>query len=378
MAEELNETHSDELELAQKILELTTYFQQNSTAIERIEASITSWESKIQDLDLQIASKFTELTNKVDENLNTFQNQLDSQIQDHNNLKENVQEQEEKIGLQAQEMKEKFEHQDQKVEEKFTLIAEHIDKITNEQKTTISALAEHVRSQLESLIKTDEIINESVNDINQLTNSHVKELEEVRKGLNDFKLKLQDLISISKKDQQTHFENFSRMIESLNENIRTEITLAMQTLKESDIEILNEISEHYMRKKAGEEIQKSVTNFYEEIQAQTTRSNEDFTENMKNSMMEYEKIIEEQSTGIQSYKEELDRIQVEIQDVIDRKVNEKYEAVFSLLATVTLHAEELMMLIKTAEIFVPREPGKKIGENVQRNSDQEKSEEEFQ
>ncbi len=95
-------------------------------------------------------------------------------------------------------------------------------------------------------------------------------------------------------------------------------------------------------------------------------------------MMEYEKTIENQTKSIQSYKDELDRIQKEIQDVIDRKVNEKYEAVFSLLATVTMHAEELMMLIKTAEIILPREPGKKEEDVSQQNIDQKKTEEEFQ
>jgi hypothetical protein len=214
-----------------------------------------------------------------------------------------------------------------------------------------------------------------MNILNQTTNSHTSELEALREGLKDCKNTLQDLISISKKDQKTHFENFSRMMESFNENIRTEIALSMQTLKESDIKILDKVSEDYMRKKAGEEMQKTVTNFYEEIQSQTTKTKEDLTESVQTSMQEYEKIIEAQSTSMTNYKEELERIQGEIQDIIDRKVNEKYEAVFSLLATVTMHAEELMMLVKTAEIHLPQEPVKKQGEDTQTNFDNENSEE---
>ncbi|MHA1512668.1 MAG: hypothetical protein ACTSRJ_01210 [Candidatus Hodarchaeales archaeon] len=79
------------------------------------------------------------------------------------------------------------------------------------------------------------------------------------------------------------------------------------------------------------------------------------THNLQKSVKEYEVLIDEQSENIQSYKDELERIQREIQAVIDRKVNEKYEAVFSLLATVALHTEELMILIKTAEIQIPKE-----------------------
>ncbi|MFX1538598.1 MAG: hypothetical protein ACFFDI_30795, partial [Promethearchaeota archaeon] len=37
----------------------------------------------------------------------------------------------------------------------------------------------------------------------------------------------------------------------------------------------------------------------------------------------------------------------------DRKVNEKYEVVFSLLSKVAVQAEELALLIKTSEIHIP-------------------------
>jgi hypothetical protein len=70
-------------------------------------------------------------------------------------------------------------------------------------------------------------------------------------------------------------------------------------------------------------------------------------------MKEYEETIQAQSESIQKYKDELERIQSENQAIIDRKVNEKYEAVFSLLGTVAMRAEELIMLIKAAEIHIP-------------------------
>ena len=139
----------------------------------------------------------------------------------------------------------------------------------------------------------------------------------------------------------------------MNENIHTEITLTAQSLRESDIQILNEVSEHYARKKASEELKQSINNLSEELIAQNTRTREDLTHSMQTSVKEYETTIEEQSRAIQDYKSEMDRIQAEIQAIIDRKVNEKYEAVFSLLATVTLRAEELNLLLKTAEINIP-------------------------
>jgi len=199
------------------------------------------------------------------------------------------------------------------------------------------------------------MLGTGMEQLDQVTQAHTDSLNEVRDKIQNFKGKLQEIISLSKKDQQTHFENFSRILESFNENIRTELTLTTQNLKESDIDILNEVSEHYTRKKVGEELQESFSNLSEQLQTQTTKTREDMTHNLHKSVKEYEVLIEKQSENIQNYKDELERIQREIQDVIDRKVNEKYEAVFSLLATVALHTEELMMLIKTAEIQIPKE-----------------------
>ncbi|MHA1236140.1 MAG: hypothetical protein ACTSQ9_00590, partial [Candidatus Hodarchaeales archaeon] len=219
----------------------------------------------------------------------------------------------------------------------------------------ISALTDQMQSQAKNVSNLLDMLGEGMEQLDQVTQVHTDSLNEVRSSIQNFKDKLQEIVSLSKKDQQTHFENFSRILESFNENIRTELTLTTQNLKESDINILNEVSEHYTRKKVGEDLQESFSNLSEQLQIQTTKNREDLTHNLQKSVKEYEVLIDEQSENIQSYKDELERIQREIQAVIDRKVNEKYEAVFSLLATVALHTEELMILIKTAEIQIPKE-----------------------
>ena len=53
------------------------------------------------------------------------------------------------------------------------------------------------------------------------------------------------------------------------------------------------------------------------------------------------------------------------------KVNEKYEAVFSLLSTVALHAEELSMLIKTAEILLPKDISSITKNDIGKNPDKQ-------
>ncbi|MHA2388568.1 MAG: hypothetical protein ACXACW_07585, partial [Candidatus Hodarchaeales archaeon] len=353
MAEEGNlQSSPEDLELAQRILELTTYLQKNSEIIENLNSKVLKLESKSQDLDIELGKKMNEFKDNFNSEISQIQEDFSSKIQSHkdtmdsqeNNfsseiktLTEVIETQEnhfnDKISSQTQHQEnlkasltdhdEKIEQLSVKMTEGFSETANQLKKSESNLKSSLSALGELVRTQFETVTTSTTTLETSVESLNNLTQIHTEAFSNVRESLLSFKEKLQEIISLSKKDQQSHFENFSRMLESFNENIRTEITLTTQNLKESDIQILNEVSEHYTRKKVGDDLQKAFTSFSEEIQTQTSRSREDLTLNLQNSMKEYEKIIETQSKSIQTYKEELERVQSEIQAVIDRKVNEK-------------------------------------------------------
>ncbi|MHA1206125.1 MAG: hypothetical protein ACTSSO_01005 [Candidatus Hodarchaeales archaeon] len=373
MSENNLEEGNDDLQLGSKILQLTTFIEGISTRLESLEAKFEKLNKNHQDFDLQVGVKFTEL----DEKYATYQEKLSKQEEDAQEVKSSILNYSVQIDLVKQEIEEKSTDIAQSVETTSKELSESINSVQQELKTElddqikdlnqkiqdqgkslteeISSLTDQMQSQAKNVSNLLDILGEGMEQLDQVTQVHTDSLNEVRSSIQNFKDKLQEIVSLSKKDQQTHFENFSRILESFNENIRTELTLTTQNLKESDINILNEVSEHYTRKKVGEDLQESFSNLSEQLQIQTTKTREDLTHNLQKSVKEYEVLIDEQSENIQSYKDELERIQREIQAVIDRKVNEKYEAVFSLLATVALHTEELMILIKTAEIQIPKE-----------------------
>ncbi len=381
MAEEENiYSNPEELELAERILELTTFLQKNSATIEELKSKINNWESKSQDLDIELGKKLSDFNDNFNSEIKHVQEEFSSEIltltvameTQENNFKDEISSQkqdQENLNSSLQEQEEKLDNLTAEVKEGFSEISGRLEKSESNLQSSVSALGELVRTKFEEVTKTTTTLEASVDSLTNITQIHTEAFSNVRESLLSFKEKLQEIISLSKKDQQSHFENFSRMLESFNENIRTEITLTTQNLKESDIQILNEVSEHYTRKKVGDDLQQAFASFSEEIQTQKSRSREEITQYLQNSMKEYETIIESQSQSMQTYKEELERIQSEVQAVIDRKVNEKYEAVFSLLSTVALHAEELSMLIKTAEIHLPNELSSIVENKNQGNSD---------
>jgi len=108
-----------------------------------------------------------------------------------------------------------------------------------------------------------------------------------------------------------------------------------------------------MPKKVGKELQKTIADLSSELKMEAQKTRDDLIQGLQENVQEYEKTMEEQNTSIKNYQKQLEQFQDEILAIIDRKVNEKYEIVFSLLSKVAVQAEELAFLIKASEIHIP-------------------------
>jgi hypothetical protein len=394
-----------ELQFTQRLIEITKILEQNSIKIEKImqeqeqgKNRIEEWNSKLQEWDLNLDNRFSDtkqelsaLNEKIGEfmqkskeknedNDQRFQELQNNQTQINEELKSIIQEQQNNQTQINEELKSMILDQQNKQAQINNQYKEEIDaRVTTD--NFVSNLEEHkgnfeekiisleqtlaqldnnlddhsntAQDHFASIAKTIEMLGEGLENLGKLGDVQAAQLEELRGSFSQFKQKLKEVISLSKEDQRSHFENFSRIIESYNENIRTEIALTAQSLKESDTEILDEASVSFMARKKGEELEKMLTNFIEELKSEASKTREELVQGLKESVEDYEKTMELQNTRIQNYQNEFKEFQNEIQAVIDRKVNEKYEVVFSLLSKVAMQAEELALLIKTSEIQIP-------------------------
>ncbi|MFX0152414.1 MAG: hypothetical protein ACFFAJ_16625, partial [Candidatus Hodarchaeota archaeon] len=110
--------------------------------------------------------------------------------------------------------------------EKIILLKETQESI----KTGIKEQEEKTKTQIDGLATTLDIIGKGLEQLDSMSKSNTSALIDQRRGLAQFKYKLKELISLTKDDQKTHFENFSRLLESYNENIRTEMSLIAQSM----------------------------------------------------------------------------------------------------------------------------------------------------
>ncbi|MFX0172470.1 MAG: hypothetical protein ACFE9L_11165 [Candidatus Hodarchaeota archaeon] len=411
MTENTEGTDDLDIELVERLIELTKSVEKNSALIEEIKSellqedpTIKKWNNKLEDWELGLEKRFEEINkiispitdeiNKLTPQFDELKETICNQSSLISSLEETINQQAQKIASfketannQAQQISEikqiqntheeiisslgqSLEEHDTEInarvlETQFeTALTESVEglvekiillKETQESiKTDIKEQKEKTRTQIDGITTTLDIIGKGLEQLDSTSKRHTSALEEQRRSLAQFKHKLKELISLSKDDQKTHFENFSRLLESYNENIRTEMSLIAQSMKKSDIEILNEVANHYTRKKVGENLKQKISDLAKELELEATKTRDELVLGLEETVKEYETVMEEQTTRIKKQQQELEHFQDEIQAVIDRKVNEKYELVFSLLSKVTMHAEELALFMKTTEIQIPK------------------------
>ncbi|MFX1504748.1 MAG: hypothetical protein ACFFDC_01420 [Promethearchaeota archaeon] len=428
MTQDSDNSDEVDLQLAQRIIELTKVVEENkemlkklATDLEKRNSTIENCATQLQDWDVKLGTnvedinkQINSLEEKIELQVQNLDNKLEEVSNSYNKLEEDINNQNQKISSRFGELEEKFESRNQHAENKYeefstqfieiqetqnnhdqtissfnNTLEEHkteiqdrlrveqfkttFEETINELNDKISSLnqnqeklqleienyVEKTQEQFGSLAKTIELVGDGLSQLEQLNKNHALLIEEQRNSLSQFKHKLKELISLSKEDQKTHFENFSRIIESYNENIRTELTIATQSLKESDTQILDEVSASFMPKKVGKELQKTIADLSNELKMEAQKTRDDLIQGLQENVQEYEKTMEEQNTSIKNYQKQLEQFQDEILAIIDRKVNEKYEVIFSLLSKVALQAEELTLLIKASEIQISSPPPQK-------------------
>jgi len=361
----LVEPQQDELQLAQRILELTKILGENTEKMNLLNKEFHElktqqqiWIKTLEEWDINLDKRFREIDNKfsayeekITENLNSIQEELKATKENTDiQITETVTDLNEKLETKIKSMREEFES---KLSEKELKLKENIEESSKNLQKEVTSFQEQTSEELGLISETLEMLVKNVKSINILTENHTETLEEHRNSLTLTKQKINEIVEQTKKNQEQLFENFSRILESYNEDIRTEIAITAQSLQESDTELLKQSREEFMSKKFGNELKNTIIDLSAELRAETQKTRDDLLKGLQDNVDEYKKVINEQNINIKRFQDELGEFKNEIHAIIDRKVNEKYELVYKLLAKVSSISEELSLLIKVSEIIVP-------------------------
>ncbi|WP_455141573.1 hypothetical protein [Candidatus Hodarchaeum mangrovi] len=399
----------EELKLAKRIFDLNKIIEENSSLLMNLKAELSEirtdhqkWIKKIEDLDIRLDSKFSEITHefneinnnysietrRIEEKINTKVLELEPKIQElSEKASNNYSEISERITAIQEELNKKvtsdtFEDIKNGFSERINDLNQKIEALENnlnfkyntietvigeKEQKIISSYDEKflgirkdfdeenskISNELNLVSETLQMLVESVQNINKVNENHNDVLDSYQSAFSDLKDTIKEIISISKEDQKELFDSFSTILESNNEDIRTEITVTTQTLLDSDKNIIDKSKELFMQKKSGDELKQTIIELTGEIRSESQKTRDDLLKGLQSNVEEYEKVITEQNINIKSFQEELELFKKEIHAIIDRKVNEKYEVVYKLLGRVLTLSEEHALLLKASEIKLP-------------------------
>ena len=212
-------SNPEDLELAQRILELTTYLQKNSDEIEGLKSKVVEMDSKSQDLDINLGKKLNEFNDdliskmkddhdklyveneKLKELLETQRDYFTSEIkaltevieaqENHFNEKTSSQKEvQENLLTSFKEQGETIENLSRDLKEGFSETNKNLEQSESSLKSSVSALGELVRTQFETVTKSTNSLDASVDSLNSITQAHTEAFTSVRESLLSFKEKL--------------------------------------------------------------------------------------------------------------------------------------------------------------------------------------------
>ncbi|MHA1975327.1 MAG: hypothetical protein ACW98I_00370 [Candidatus Hodarchaeales archaeon] len=188
------------------------------------------------------------------------------------------------------------------------------------------------RSQLKTLNDALDMLGTGVEELHRIIEKQRTSSDQQSQEIseNQYRSLLRDLVNDVKVDQKSLFKDFNLIVDNYRTDFRREMTDTAKNLQDSHDRVLNEVIANYMPRNAGNELRQTLD----------VLSNE-FKNELDKIRMRFE--------NVDHYKKEQSQLKQEINSLIDRRVNERFNAVSILLATITSKTEKIILQLKSSK-----------------------------
>ncbi len=198
---------------------------------------------------------------------------------------------------------------------------------------TINQAQEKTTLQIRTLNDALDILGTGVEELHRIIETLRIRMNHNKEGIseNQYRNMVRELVDEIKIDQKLLFENFSKIIDDYRSDFRREMTDTVKEFQASHDRILNDVIANYVPRNAGDELRQSID----------ILSNE-FKYELDKLRVKFE--------AVDQYKDSQSQLRQDITSIIDRAVNERFNAISILLATITSKTEKIFRLFKASEI----------------------------
>ena len=254
------------------------------------------------------------------------------------------------------------------ITKKFTQTDVQLESSRKELDSVVSSTKQELDTKVSDLTGnlTNKIQTIEENWSNKFTdvNEHFSKLFSIGENHSNVILNMTDLINglresylknfnELKDDQKNIMTSFQKIITGLGENIRNEVIILSKDVRNQLDTFAKDSSTLFMLKSDGDRIDDQQKTLDKELRLKTETIRQELIHSFDDSLKNFDSAIKDSINSVNEVKIELEKYKDEIESMIERKVNEKYEFVFEVLSSVLMRAETLTSLVREARIVSP-------------------------
>ena len=356
----------------------------------RLDQEISKTNTNIETQIQQTKDYFQADIAKVDELIKQTNSDLDSNIKRHDESNQIFQENIETVNGQLKNLKDEFNNSLEMVKQELSLEittkdeyhskrAERRDLEFNEFKDENKQNFESIKSNndilkkeiTENFLKVDnklDLHQSETKDQFNIANSQIEnsqnQVEKLFSVIEEHAHTLEDLVELLsqlrknyeqtmievKEDNKSLMAAFQKILTGTTESLRNEIIIISKEVRTTLDEYSSEGEKKFTIKSDFKQLQSQFKQLENDLRNLFINVRKQLKESLEESVNSFNSAIKESIDSVDIYRVELERYKDEIESMVERKVNEKYEFSTEILGNLVTKAEHLSYLIKESQI----------------------------
>jgi hypothetical protein len=299
--------------------------------------------TKIQELESSLGAQIKSINEQTTNFSSNTSSRFDNLMEKILEVKETVQKNLEDNSIKNQEKINKY---SESSETKFS----DINKLVSQVKEELNIQMESIKQDLDTKYSD---LNNQRKQFFSITQNHSEGILSLTDVLEDIRGNYLKNFGEIKDDQKNMMESFKKIIVGSSENLRNEVIVFSKEVQRQLSGFEKDSKTNFLLKTDGEAIDERVKTLDRDLRQKAETIRTDLVQSLDENVKKFDSAVKDSLNEVYSVKLELERYKDEIESMIERKVNEKFEFVQEILSNVVIKSETLSTLIKDSKIKGP-------------------------
>ena len=323
-------------------------------------------EKSFNDTSASTASRFDNLLERLNSLKEEFSSSLvameektqESVTKVRSENEQQLQESEKRIAESQDQMDKKFETLVTDLKSTLEVMSENFNK-KNKDLTELLVITKRdftgqISSLQDSWNKNYSMVASEQGNLQQLAKNHSDGLLTFSTVLDELRKGQQKGIEEIKNDQKTLMQSFQRIISGASENVRNEVKMFSKEVQRQLGGFSKENSLNFMAKADGDRVNDRLKTLDLDLRSKTEAIRSELVRSLEDSLKSFEGAMKTSLASVSEMKIELEKYKDEIDFIIERKANERFEYVYEILTGVLSKAEQLSSLFRDSKVSIPK------------------------